>query len=72
MQQMGSSRPDVVVVDRIGKRLLIVDFAVSSDRSVAAKEEEEVPKNFSLAQQIRKLHSVSTSVVPIVVEVWVW
>ena len=67
MQQAESNCLDIVVVDQAGKRRLIVDLAVPSDRNVAAKEEEKVIKYFPLGQQIRKLHNVSSSIVPIVV-----
>ncbi|MEM7264393.1 MAG: reverse transcriptase domain-containing protein [Pseudomonadota bacterium] len=66
-QQVESNRPDVVVVDHVKKSWLIVDFAVPSDRNVTNKEEEKITKYSPLAHQIRKLHSVSTSIVPIVV-----
>lgn len=66
-QQVESNRPDVVVVDHGRKRWLIVDFSVPSDRNVTAKEEEKISKYSALAYQIRKLHRVSTSIIPIVV-----
>lgn len=66
-QQVESNRPDVVVVDNDLKKWLIVDFAVPSDRNVTSKEQEKIAKYAPLAHQIRKLHSVSTSIVPIVV-----
>ncbi|MEM7375718.1 MAG: reverse transcriptase family protein [Bacteroidota bacterium] len=66
-QQVESNRPDVVVVDHHLKKWLIVDFAVPSDRNVSNKEQEKIAKYSPLAHQIRKLHSVSTSIVPIVV-----
>ena len=66
-QQVEHNCPDVVVVDRVGKRWLIVDFAVPSDRNVTKTEDEKVGKYAPLAHEIRKLYSVSTSVIPIVV-----
>ena len=61
------NRPDVVVVDRALKRWTLVDFAVPWDRNVATKETEKLTKYAALAVDIRKLHGVSTQVIPIVV-----
>ena len=67
IQQVEGNRPDVVVVDHVKKRWLIVDFSVPCDTNVTAKEEEKSLKYSALAHQVRKLHRVSTSIVPIVV-----
>ena len=61
------NRPDVVVVDRVGKKWLIVDFAVPWDKNVWVKENEKIGKYSPLALEVRRLHGVSTRVVPIVV-----
>ena len=67
MQQLEHNRPDVVVFNWDTKNCAIVDFSVPSDRNVSAKEEEKITHYAPLAQQIRRLHGVSTVVVPIVV-----
>ena len=67
MQQVEGNRPDVVVVDHIKKRWLIVDFSVPCETNVTAKEEEKILKYSVLAHQVSKLDRASTSIVPIVV-----
>lgn len=61
------NRPDVVVVDRTRKRWMLVDFAVPWDKNVVAKEVEKITKYADLAVEVRKLHHVTTKVIPIVV-----
>ena len=66
-QQMEHNRPDVVVVDRIKKMWVIVDFSVPWDKNIVSKEEEKILNYSPLAKEIRKMHRVSTKVVPVVV-----
>ena len=46
---------------------MIVDFAVPWDANVRNREDEKVTKYAPLALEVRRLHGVSTKVVPIVV-----
>ena len=61
------NRPDVVVVDRVRKRWVIVDFSVPWDKNVWGRENEKVEKYSPLAREVRRVHGVQTRVVPIVV-----
>ena len=61
------SRPDVVVIDRVGKRWTLVDFAVPFDANVAKKEEEKVKVYEKLATLIGREHKVKVEIIPIVV-----
>ena len=61
------NRPDVVVIDRVGKRWTLVDFAVPFDANVAKKEEEKVKVYEKLATLIGREHKVKVEIVPIVV-----
>ena len=64
---MEHNRPDVVVVDRRNKHWILVDFAVPWDKNVVRKEEEKITKYSPLALEVRRLHGVSTRIIPIVV-----
>ena len=66
-QKMEHNRPDVVVVDRVKKVWIIVDFSVPWDRNVMRKEDEKILNYSPLAKDIRKIHRVSTKIVPVVV-----
>ena len=61
------NKPDVIVIDRVKKCWTIIDFAVPIDQNLLKKEEEKVSNYNDLATEIRKLHKVSTSIVPLVV-----
>ena len=66
-KQLEHNRPDVVVVDRVGKRWVFVDFSVPWDKNVWVKENDKVGKYSPLALEVRRMHGVDTRVVPIVV-----
>ncbi|KXJ19770.1 hypothetical protein AC249_AIPGENE21527 [Exaiptasia diaphana] len=59
--------PDEVRVSEDGQEWTFVDFSVPWDKNVVLKEDEKVAKYAPLAKEIRKMHRVSTKVVPLVV-----
>ena len=61
------NRPDVVVIDRVQKKWLIVDFSVPFDANVVKKEEEKIRNYDELKRVVINLHKVTARVVPIVV-----
>ena len=66
-QKMEHNRPNVVVIDRVNKLWVIVDFSVPWDQNVESKEDEKVLNYSPLAKEIRKMHRVSTKIFPVVV-----
>ena len=66
-RKMEHNRPDVTVVDHASKVWTFVDFSVPWDKNVRVKEDEKITNYSPLAQQVRKLHRVSTKIVPVVV-----
>ena len=60
-------RPDIVVLDKEGKRCQLIDIAVPGDSRVELKEKEKVQKYQDLARELRKLWRVKVKVVPLVV-----
>ncbi|KXJ09461.1 Retrovirus-related Pol polyprotein from type-1 retrotransposable element R2 [Exaiptasia diaphana] len=66
-QKMEHNRPDVTVLNRVAQEWTFVDFSVPWDKNVVLKEDEKVAKYAPLAKEIRKMHRVSTKVVPLVV-----
>ena len=65
-QRMEHNRPDVTVLNRAAQEWTFVDFSVPWDKNVVLKENEKVAKYLPLAKEIRKMHRVSTKVVPLV------
>ena len=61
------NRPDVVVVDKRSGKWTLVDFSISFDNNVVRKEDEKVEKYLHLAQEIRKMYTVNTELIPIVI-----
>ena len=66
-KKMEHNRPDVVVIDRSSRKWLIVDFAVPWDRNVVMTENEKIARYSPLALEVRRLHGVTTKIVPVVV-----
>ena len=59
--------PDVVVVDDKAKVWTIIDFAVPLDHNIVTKQHVKVETYHPLAAEFRRMHSVQTKVIPIVV-----
>ena len=57
-------RPDVILIDKDRKDWTIVDFSVPWDTNVV-KKDEKITRYLPLAMDIRKVHGVSTKIVPI-------
>ena len=60
-------RPDIVVVDRPGRKALVIDIAIPGDFRVEEKEVEKREKYVFLAQELQRIWNISVTVVPIVV-----
>ena len=64
--KLDHNRPDLVIINRQDNEWIIVEFSVPWDKNVLLKEEEKVSKYIPLAKEIRKVHRVSTKIVPII------
>jgi len=56
-----------VVIDKKRKHWTLIDFSVPLDKNVLKKEEEKLKNYTPLSYQIRKLHKVSTCIVPLII-----
>ena len=66
-KRMDHNRPDVIIIDKVKKEWILVDFSVPWDKNIVLKEDEKINNYSPLAHEIRKLHKVKTKIVPIVV-----
>ena len=66
-KKVDHNKPDVVFINKKEKKWTIVDFSVPHDRNIVKKEEEKISNYSPLTYEIRKLHGVSTSILPLVV-----
>ena len=64
--KLDHNRPDIIVINRQDNEWIIVEFSVPWDKNVLLKEEEKVSKYIPLAKEIRKVHKVSTKIIPII------
>ena len=65
--KLDHNRPDVILINRVLKEWIIIDFSVPWDKNVRNKENEKMCAYNPLAREVRRLHNVSTKVIPIVV-----
>ena len=59
------SRLDVILINQQDKEWAIVEFSVPWDKNVLLNEEEKIQRYIPLAKETRKIHGVSTKIVPI-------
>ena len=52
---VGANRPDIVVRDKINKKIPILDISCPSDVNVVAKENEKINKCSGLSVELSKM-----------------
>ncbi|KAJ8736966.1 hypothetical protein PYW07_000237 [Mythimna separata] len=63
-----ANKPDIVVIDRLERRTMIVDIAVPHDENLVKAEKEKQTKYLDLAREVVDMWEVDTAIiVPIVV-----
>ena len=61
------NRPDVILVEKTTRKWTIIDIAVPSDFNVVRTEDWKVEKYQDLAFEVRRLHHVETTILPVVI-----
>ena len=64
--KLDHNRPNVTLINRQDNEWTIVEFSVPWDKNVLLKGEEKITRYIPLAKEIRKVHGVSTKIVPII------
>ena len=64
--KLDHNRPDVILINRQDNEWTIVEFSVPWDKNILLKEEEKITRYISLAKEGRKVHGLSTKIVPII------
>ncbi|TWW66946.1 hypothetical protein D4764_20G0009780 [Takifugu flavidus] len=62
-----ANQPDIVVVDKHQKRVVVIDVAIPSDSNFRKKEHERLEKDQGLKEEIERMWGVKATVVPIVI-----
>ena len=57
----------MILIDKEKKHWCIIDFSVPNDVNVESKERDKIDKYTPLAYEIRKMCSVTTKIIPLVV-----
>ena len=66
-REIGANRPDLVVRDKVNKRVYIIDVSCPSDVNVTAKENEIIAKYSGLRVELAKMWQCECVVIPIVI-----
>ena len=66
-RKLDHNKPDVVMIDHVEKKWILIDFSVPFDGNVAKKEDEKKTNYTELARSVAAEHNVRTEIIPIVV-----
>ena len=64
---VGANRPDIVIRDKLEKKVFIIDISCPSDVNVLTKENEKVAKYSALRVELSKMWDCECVVIPVVV-----
>ena len=64
---VGANRPDIVVREKVNKKVFIIDISCPSDKNVNAKENEKIAKYSGLRVELAKMWQCECTVIPIVI-----
>lgn len=62
-----ANQPDIVVVDKLQGKAVVVDIAIPSDGNIRKKEHEKLEKYQGLKEELEKAWRVKAVVVPVVI-----
>ncbi|TWW57464.1 hypothetical protein D4764_07G0001830 [Takifugu flavidus] len=62
-----ANQPDIVVVDKHRKTVVVIDVAISSDSNIRKKEHEKLEKYQELKEEIERMWGMKAAVVPVVI-----
>ena len=65
-KQLLANQPDIVVVDREQKRVVVIDVAIPADANIRKKEHEKIEKYQGLKEQLEQMWKIKADVVPVV------
>ena len=66
-RKLDHNKPDVVMIDHVEKKWILIDFSVPFDGNVAKKEDEKKTNYTELARSVAAEHNVRVEIIPIVV-----
>ena len=66
-KEIKANRPDIIVIGKSKKQCILIDMAVPSERNVAAKEVEKLPKYKDLEIEIFQIWNIKTIVIPLMI-----
>ncbi|TWW73485.1 hypothetical protein D4764_15G0008790 [Takifugu flavidus] len=62
-----ANQPDIVVVDKHRKTVVVIDVAIPSDSNIRKKEHEKLEKYQGLKEEMERMWGMKATVVPVVI-----
>jgi hypothetical protein len=62
-----NNKPDIIIRDHEKGTFVLIDVAVSGDRSVVKNEAEKILKHKDLTIEIQRMWNVKTNVIPVII-----
>ena len=62
-----NNKPDIIIRDNEAGTCMLIDFAISGDKSVIKKEAEKILKYKDLTIEIQRMWKVKTMVIPVII-----
>ena len=62
------NRPDIVIIDKVGKTIQIIDIAIPSDYNIIEKRNEKIRKYINLSMELKDLwHMEKVYIIPVII-----
>ena len=62
-----NNKPDIIIRDYEKRTCMLIDVAVSGERSVIKKEAEKILKYKDLRTEIQRMWNVKTNLIPVII-----
>ncbi|KAF1377421.1 hypothetical protein PFLUV_G00200640 [Perca fluviatilis] len=66
-KMMMANQPDILVVDKQLKKVVVIDVAIPSDSNIKKKEHEKLEKYQGLREELEEMWKLKVTVVPVVI-----
>jgi len=66
-KQVMANQPDIVVVNKLQKKAVVIDIAIPIDSNINKKENKKLEKYQGLKEEVEKMWELKAAVVPVVI-----
>ena len=66
-REVGANRPDLVIRDKMNKKVYIIDVSCPNDVNVSKKENEKITKYSGLRVELSKMWQCECVIIPVII-----